>query len=70
MIAFDKEIYKKKAIEKAIVDYSHITQIHCIETEKNYECQVTSPRTDIQIIQHEFSNYVLNLTVAMNGDAQ
>lgn len=67
MIEFDKLIYLKSALEQACKDYSQLAVIQLFESEKKYICKVEKPQGNLELIQDEFCNYVLNMTVMMGG---
>ena len=66
-IRFDTSIYSPAAIEKAIRDYQHIVSIKAKRSGKHIVCELSNCVYSEDVTQMEFSNYVLNLTVSMNG---
>ena len=67
MIKFDTGIYQAKAIQQAIRDYRGIAEISMRMREKEIECLFETTQYDLDITIKEFYNYVLCLTVSMNG---
>lgn len=67
MIAYDKSLYSRQAIERAIEDYREIAHIFLTENKEEYLCEFREAQGEIELIQNEFSNYVLNLTIMMGG---
>ena len=66
-LRFDTSIYLPTAIDKAILDYQQIASIKAIRSGNHIVCELSGCVYPEDITQMEFSNYVLNLTVSMNG---
>ncbi len=67
MIQFDTSLYSADAVLKAIEDYKDIASISCIKSHNKMICSIEHSEYDLDLTAHEFSNYVLGLTVSMNG---
>ena len=65
MISFDGSIYSKAAVEQACEDYKGIADISVAEKGGYLICDIRNPLGDLRLIESEFANYVLNLTVVM-----
>lgn len=62
IIKYHKSIYKKKAIEKAILGFNHLADFR-LSSQGNY-FMVQATKIDQKLkntLKDEFSNYVLNL---------
>lgn len=61
-LRFNKEIYKKNAIMKAISDYSHLANFSIVDTRSYIKVKVSKVNSCIeQIFFDEFANYILGL---------
>ena len=65
-ICFDLDLYSEEAVSKAIKDYQDIAVITTRKEGEQMECVFRSCADQFpeQLVIHEFSNYVLNLTVS------
>ena len=67
MIMFDTSLYQEKAVMQAMNDYREIADFRCRKTEKGIGCALERSKYDPEITCREFSNYVLCLSVGLNG---
>ena len=67
MIMFDTSLYQEKAVMQAVEDYREIAGFRCWKTEKGIGCSLERNKYDPEITCKEFSNYVLCLSIGMNG---
>jgi len=59
---FDKKIYKKRAIQKAIKSYGNLVDINLREDKDFYHIEfINTPEEYRGLIDGEFGNYVLAL---------
>ena len=63
-IEYDKTLYSGSAIRKAITDYSLIADIEMQESSDHFICTINRSKYPLDTTALEFSNYVLNLSVA------
>lgn len=67
MIRFDLSIYRENAVLSAIQDYRSIADIRCQKTKKEMLCEIVHSEYDPALTEKEFCNYVIALTVSMEG---
>ncbi len=67
MISFDAALYNLKALEQAVRDYTKIAKIRIHDRGDKYECEILQTQVEPELLIHEFSNYVLDLSVMMEG---
>ncbi len=59
-INFDKKIYSKDAIDRAIKDYKNLAKVELEEVDENIQAFISVIDEDLKdVIQDEFSNHVL-----------
>ena len=63
ILRFDENIYSEKAIIAAIRDFLPIADIGVVKDSGFYICTITRSKFDMQKTAHEFSNYILDLSV-------
>lgn len=63
-IVYDKTLYSGSAIRKAIADYASIADIEVQESSDRFICTINRSKYPLDTTALEFSNYVLNLSVA------
>ena len=66
-IEFDNQLYSGAAVKQAILDYGDIAQITCIPTDHSIQCTIVKSAYDMVLTKMEFCNYVLSLSVSMDG---
>lgn len=67
MIRFDLSIYQESAVLSAIQDYRSIADIRCEKTHNEMLCEIVRSEYDPGLTEKEFCNYVISLTVSMEG---
>ena len=67
MIRFDLGIYQERAVLSAVQDYQSIAEIRCRKTGKEILCEIVHSEYDLALTENEFCNYVLSLSVSMEG---
>ena len=67
MISFDHSIYLKDAILQACRDYKDLAEFKTSERNGRIICDIIHAEADPELVENEFGNYVLNLTVMMGG---
>ena len=67
-IEFDKQLYSDAAVKQAIRDYKDIAQIICSSTKQGVQCTIVKSAYDMLLTKLEFCNYVLSLSVTMDGN--
>lgn len=61
-VELNKDIYPKKAVKRAISDYSHLADLEFTERDSYYMVSMNNIDPDVQKeIKDEFLNYVLSL---------
>ena len=60
-----KDIYAKYAVEKAIYDFSEVSQIDLFEDDFNFICVFNSLKYDTDVTIKEFENYVIDVSFQM-----
>lgn len=66
-IEFDNELYSAEAIEQATFDYKDIAFITSKPTVSGIQCVIEKSAYDIELTKLEFCNYVLTLSVSIDG---
>ena len=66
-IEFDSQLYSGAAVRQAILDYGDIAQIICTPTDHGMQCTIVKSAYDMILTKLEFCNYVLSLSVSMDG---
>lgn len=62
-LKFNTQIYKKKAIQKAITDYSHFARFGAKNNKDYIKVNVTHIDPEVKtVLVDEFANYVLGMT--------
>ncbi len=67
-IEFDEQLYSVAAIKQAICDYREIAEIVCEPMVSSIKCIITKSSYDMELTKLEFCNYVLSLSVSMDGN--
>lgn len=68
-IDFDKQLYHEEAVRQAIADYREIAHVIFQPTMTGFRCSFLESKYDLQLTRLEFCNYVLSLSVAMDGNS-
>lgn len=61
-LQFNKKIYLKSAVKKAIKDYSHLANFVLAQDKNYFLIEITNASLELKdIFKDEFSNYTLSL---------
>ena len=69
MIRFDASLYNRGAVMQAVEDYREIAEIAVRDRDGFCECELLRSQAEKELVELEFGNYVLNLSVMMEGNA-
>ena len=58
---FNKDIYSKKCISRAIEDYKDLAEISFSENGMYYICEFSNTKYDKMETEREFANYLIEL---------
>lgn len=67
MIEFDTSLYTEEAVIQAVKDYTEIADIGIKKIDGRVLCSLRKTKHDPELVLMEFQNYVLNLSVSMEG---
>ena len=68
MMEFDLDLYSEEAILRAINDYRGIAEIESRREKSSIFCRFVHTQHSLELTMNEFENYVLELTVGMEGE--
>ncbi len=61
IIQLSKDIYKKSAIDRAVLDYAKLAHFIITESETHYYCKITHTIYDSVLTAKEFENYIIGI---------
>ena len=60
-ISFNKKVYRKDCVLRAIDDYAYIANISFSEHDGYYICNFSNTKYDLEVTKKEFTNYLIEL---------
>lgn len=66
---FDLTLYSEEAIHRAIQAFAEIASIDGSRKGEKYLCRICSSKLDPELTGLEFANYVLDMTLMMEGNS-